>query len=84
MLEMLNAGQIPDIFFFGGVADDDATRNRVLGFKEALAAHGIALTAQAFDCCGYPPTNAAQSLAAHICRSSASSLGPVRQRRDCA
>jgi LacI family transcriptional regulator, fructose operon transcriptional repressor len=66
MVEKLKArGADPtDLFFFGGVADDDATRNRVLGFNEALAAHGIVLTAQAFDCCGYPPTNAALSLAA--------------------
>jgi LacI family fructose operon transcriptional repressor len=70
MLEKLKArGSDPtDLFFFGGVADDDATRNRVLGFNEALAAHGIVLAAPAFDCCGYPPTNAAQSLAAAYAR----------------
>lgn len=53
-----------DFFFFGGVADDDATRNRVLGFGDALAAHGIAQVPSMIDCCGYPPTHAARSLAA--------------------
>jgi LacI family transcriptional regulator, fructose operon transcriptional repressor len=53
-----------DFFFFGGVADDDATRNRVLGFNDALAAHGIAQVPSMIDCCGYPPTHAARSLAA--------------------
>jgi LacI family transcriptional regulator, fructose operon transcriptional repressor len=53
-----------DLFFLGGTADDDATRNRLLGFREAIAAHGITLGANAVDCCGYPPSNAARSLAA--------------------
>jgi LacI family transcriptional regulator, fructose operon transcriptional repressor len=52
-----------DIFFFGGVADDDATRSRVLGFKDALAANGISVRPEAIDCCGYQPSHAAQSLA---------------------
>jgi LacI family fructose operon transcriptional repressor len=52
-----------DIFFFGGVADDDATHNRVLGYKDALAAHGIVQGPDAIDCCGYQPSHAAQSLA---------------------
>ena len=30
-----------DIFFFGGVVTDDATHDRLLGFGDALAAHGI-------------------------------------------
>jgi len=51
-----------DIFFFGGVAKDDATRNRLLGFKEAVAEHDIELAPDAIDCCGYPPSNAALSL----------------------
>lgn len=51
-----------EFFFFGGVADDDATRNRVLGFTDALAVHGIVPGSQMIDCCGYPPRNAAQSL----------------------
>ena len=45
------------------MADDDATRNRLLGFRDALAAHGIVPGAKAIDCCGYPPSNAARSLA---------------------
>ena len=53
-----------DLFFLGGEADDDATRNRLLGFRDALAANGIALGEDAIDCCGYPPSNAARSLAA--------------------
>ena len=52
---------ISDLFFFGGVPDDDATRNRLIGFKEALAEHGI-MRGYAIDCCGYAPTNAAASL----------------------
>ena len=52
-----------DLFFFGGVADDDATQNRVLGFTDALAAHGVMAGPHMIDCCGYQPRNAAQSLA---------------------
>jgi LacI family fructose operon transcriptional repressor len=51
-----------DLFFFGGVADDDATRNRVLGFNDALAVHGVVPGPHMIDCCGYQPRNAAQSL----------------------
>jgi LacI family transcriptional regulator, fructose operon transcriptional repressor len=51
-----------DLFFFGGVADDDATLNRVLGFNDALAAHGVVPGPHMIDCCGYQPRNAAQSL----------------------
>ena len=51
-----------EFFFFGGVADDDATRNRVLGFTDALAMHAVVPAPQMIDCCGYPPRNAAQSL----------------------
>ncbi len=54
---------ISDIFFFGGTANDDATHNRLLGFKDALAEHGIAPGRHAIDCCGYPPSDAALSLA---------------------
>jgi LacI family fructose operon transcriptional repressor len=53
-----------DLFFFGGAADDDATRNRVRGFNDALATYDIAPSPHTFDCCGYPPSNAARSLAA--------------------
>lgn len=55
---------VADLFFLGGDADDDATRNRLLGFRDALAANDIALGEGAIDCCGYPPSNAARSLAA--------------------
>ena len=57
-----------DIFFFGGVADDNATHSRVLGFKDALAASGILATAEMIDCCGYQPSHAAQSLAARYAK----------------
>jgi LacI family fructose operon transcriptional repressor len=53
-----------DLFFLGGEAGDYATGNRLLGFRDALAANGIALGENAIDCCGYPPGNAARSLAA--------------------
>jgi LacI family fructose operon transcriptional repressor len=53
-----------DLFFLGGAADDDATRNRLLGFRDALSENGITLGIGAIDCCGYPPSNAARSLAA--------------------
>ncbi len=53
-----------DLFFFGGVEDDDATQNRVLGFREVLAAHDIMPGHGTIDCCGYSPSHAAQSLAA--------------------
>ena len=57
-----------DIFFFGGAAKDDATRNRLLGFKSAVAEHGIKLRRDAIDCCGYPPSNAALSLSTRYAR----------------
>ena len=55
---------ISDLFFFGGVADDDATRNRLLGFGDVLAEREIGPGRYAIDCCGYAPRNAAASLAA--------------------
>jgi LacI family fructose operon transcriptional repressor len=54
---------VADLFFLGGDPHDDATRNRLLGFRDAVAANRIALNANAIDCCGYPPSNAARSLA---------------------
>ena len=61
-LEMHGA-DISDVFFFGGVADDDATHNRLLGFREVLAERGVT-SGYSIDCCGYAPRNAAASLAA--------------------
>jgi LacI family transcriptional regulator, fructose operon transcriptional repressor len=55
---------VADLFFLGGTVDDDATRNRLLGFFDVLAARGITVSERAIDCCGYPPSNAARSLAA--------------------
>ena len=64
IIEKLSAKKLDlnSLFFLGGEADDDATRNRLLGFRDALAANGIALGDAAIDCCGYPPSNAARSL----------------------
>ena len=61
---LARGAEVSDIYFFGGVAGDDATHNRVLGFKEALAAHAIVPGPSMIDCCGYPPRDAARSLAA--------------------
>ncbi|MEO6014372.1 MAG: LacI family DNA-binding transcriptional regulator [Devosia sp.] len=52
-----------DLFFFGGLADDDATRKRVLGFKASLKTHRIAFRTDMIDCCGYPPATAGRSIA---------------------
>ncbi len=60
---LARGADISDIFFFGGTAKDDATHSRLLGFKDAVTEHGIKLGGQAIDCCGYPPSNAALSLA---------------------
>ena len=66
IIEKLTAQRldVTDLFFLGGEADDDATRNRLLGFRDALAANRIVIGENAIDCCGYPPSNAAESLAA--------------------
>ncbi|MEO7223940.1 MAG: LacI family DNA-binding transcriptional regulator [Devosia sp.] len=48
-----------DVVFFGGVADDDATRNRLAGFVEALESRGLVPREQMIACCGYAPRNAA-------------------------
>ncbi|MEP7239633.1 MAG: LacI family DNA-binding transcriptional regulator [Devosia sp.] len=61
MLDRLaNRGANPaDVVFFGGVADDDATRNRLGGFVEALQLRGVSVCEQMVACCGYAPRNAA-------------------------
>jgi len=48
-----------DLVFFGGVRDDDATRNRLAGFSEALEHYGVSLREDMIACCGYAPRNAA-------------------------
>lgn len=53
-----------DIFFFGGVAADDATHSRADGFKDALSQIGVVFRPEMIDCCGYQPSHAAASLAA--------------------
>lgn len=54
---------IDDWFFFGGVRDDNSTRERIEGFNAALAKHGVNLGADAFRCEGYAPRIAASALA---------------------
>jgi LacI family transcriptional regulator, fructose operon transcriptional repressor len=61
-------GDPREIFFFGGLADDDATLKRVLGFADALSAHGVECTPGMIDYCGYPPATAARALAARCAR----------------
>lgn len=58
-----HGSDLTDLFFLGGEAADDATQNRLLGFRDAVAAHGIMLRESWIECCGYPPSNAARSLA---------------------
>jgi len=48
-----------DVVFFGGVSDDDATRNRLAGFAEALECSGVVPREEMIACCGYAPRNAA-------------------------
>jgi LacI family transcriptional regulator, fructose operon transcriptional repressor len=52
-----------DIVFFGGVADDDATHNRLEGFVEALENRGVIAREPMIACCGYAPRNAAAYIA---------------------
>ena len=86
MLEKLKARDADptDLFFFGGVADDDATRNRVLGFNEALAAHGIAPDRAGDRLLRLSPNQRRAVSGCRLCPARAVALGPVRQRRDCA
>ncbi|MEO8243658.1 MAG: LacI family DNA-binding transcriptional regulator [bacterium] len=54
---------VADIFFFGGLTEDDATAKRFQGFRDVLLTYGITLTDDMVDYCGYPPEMAAQSIA---------------------
>lgn len=55
---------IDDWFFFGGVRDDNSTRERIEGFSATLAKYGVSLAPDAFRCEGYAPRIAEQLLAA--------------------
>ncbi len=54
---------VEDITFVGGAAEDAATRSRLLGFRDAIAEAGLDAERYVVDCCGYPPTRAAASIA---------------------
>lgn len=53
-----------DWFFFGGVSDDNSTRSRIEGFREALAQVDVSPGPSTFDCNGYSPEVAERALAA--------------------
>lgn len=57
LIGKLRAAGLPidDWFFFGGVRDDNSTRERIEGFNAALAKHGVALAQEVFRCEGYAP-----------------------------
>lgn len=57
-----------DIFFFGGLTEDDATSKRLQGFTDVLRARRITLADDMVDCCGYPPETAAQAIARRYAR----------------
>lgn len=59
---LLRKMPLNDLFFFGGLMDDDATLKRVQGFTDSLRNHQIEFTGAMIDCCGYPPFTAAHSL----------------------
>ncbi|PDT50140.1 LacI family transcriptional regulator [Sinorhizobium fredii] len=65
LLNKLLASGLPidDWFFFGGVRDDNSTRQRIEGFNAALAKHGVRLGEDAFRCEGYAPRIAESALA---------------------
>ncbi|MBN7808894.1 MULTISPECIES: substrate-binding domain-containing protein [Agrobacterium] len=65
IIRKLEASGLPidDWFFFGGVRDDNSTRERIKGFTSALAGHGIVLEEAAFRCEGYAPSIAENALA---------------------
>ncbi|KQX43177.1 MULTISPECIES: substrate-binding domain-containing protein [Ensifer] len=54
---------VDDWFFFGGVRDDNSTRERIEGFKTALGKHGVQIGEGAFRCEGYSPRIAEAALA---------------------
>jgi LacI family fructose operon transcriptional repressor len=57
-----------DLFFLGGVAGDNATANRVAGFRETLAAAGRPAGEAQILTCGYAPRRATREIAALLDR----------------
>ncbi|WP_302895714.1 LacI family DNA-binding transcriptional regulator [Mesorhizobium sp. LMG 17147] len=53
---------VDDWFFFGGVSHDNSTRERIEGFRQALAKRGVSVPDDAFDCQGYSPAVAEKAL----------------------
>ncbi len=66
LIEKLEArgGVLDDWLFFGGVQDDNSTRERIEGFCAALAGHGVAARPGWFQCLGYSPATAVRTLSA--------------------
>ncbi|HYI71698.1 MAG TPA: LacI family DNA-binding transcriptional regulator [Skermanella sp.] len=52
----------PAFHFLGGVAGEYATEERIVGFKQALAARGISLPESHIHRCGYWPPTARESI----------------------
>lgn len=56
-------GNPEELILLGGVANEYATEERIVGFREALKARGISPTENAVDCCGYNASAAREALA---------------------
>jgi LacI family transcriptional regulator, fructose operon transcriptional repressor len=54
-----------DLLFLGGVMGEHATDRRIAGFRDALAASGLAAKPE-IHCCGYRPSAAREALAKHF------------------
>jgi LacI family fructose operon transcriptional repressor len=51
-----------DLHFLGGVAGEYATEERVAGFQEAVAGHGLTVSKTHIHRCGYSPPTARQTV----------------------
>ena len=79
---LARGADISDIFFFGGAAKDDATHNRLLGFKDALAEHGIKLGSARHRLLRLPAKQRGAVACEPLRSARASSVRTLRQRRD--